>query len=171
MTRARAVVLSLLIVAACDAGLQPTAAPTACPPGFVGVCGTVRLQGAIPESTDVVYVVAYATFPQSRADLFTFQPAAPATPPTLPLGDTTATYILPLPPGRYEWIVAVWKKVGILTPTSADSLLMESGYYRDPADTTLPGAVVVSGAVDSVDFVVDFDNRHPVAYWFPAVRR
>jgi len=71
---------------------------------------------------------------------------------------------LPLPDGRYEWIVAAWKKVGTLTLTPADTaILREAGFYRDPADTSQPGAVTLAGAgVDSVDFVVDLDALHPI---------
>ncbi len=153
-----------LAVPACDGGLAPTPVSGNCPPGFIGICGAVTLRGAVPESTDVVYLVAYETFPTSTAELFTFQPPVP---PTLPLGGAQAFYALPVPPGRYEWVLAVWKKVGTLSPGNADSLLMETGFYRDPADTSRPGVVVVTGATDSVDFVVDFDNRHSISFWFP----
>jgi hypothetical protein len=169
MPRAHAALAALVSAAlaapACDGGLAPVAAPTACPPGFTGICGTITIRGAVPESTDVVYLVAYRTFPTSTTQLFSFVPSVP---PTLPLGGTEAFYTLPVPAGRYEWVLAVWKKVGTLSPGNADSLLMEAGFYRDPADTTRPGVVVVSGAADSIDFVVDFDNRHSISYWFPA---
>lgn len=160
-----------LLVLACDGGLEPEPA-TACSAGVVGICGTVRFRGAIPESTDVVYVIAYPSFPQDQSDLFTFQPAAPATPPILALGDTIATYELRVPPGRYEWVLAVWKKIGVLNPATAEDLLRESGFYRDPADTSRAGVVTVAagGTRDSVDFIVDFDNRHPISYWFPPQR-
>lgn len=153
----------------CDGGLAPVAS---CSPGFTGICGTVRFRGAVPESTDVVLVVAYQTFPQSSAELFTFYPRAPDSPPTLPYGDSIAAYALPVPPGSYAWVLAVWKKLGTLTPATAESLLAESGFYRNPADTALPGSVVVpaGGARDAVDFTVDFDHRHPVSFWFPPAR-
>ena len=58
---------------------------------------------------------------------------------------------------------------GALTPANADSLLREAGFYRDRTDTTRPGVVVVSGTgTDSIDFVVDFTNMHPVSFYFPA---
>lgn len=160
-----ALAIGALVPLGCDGGLQPETAPTACPAGFTGICGTVTFRGTVPDSTDVVYVVAYQSFPTGPADLFTFLPQP--TPPTLPLDSATAFYTLPVPAGRYEWVLAVWKKIGTLTPGNADSLLMESGFYRDPADTSRPGVVVVSGATDSVDFVVDFDHRHSISYWFP----
>ena len=157
---------------ACDAGLAPVAESGGCPPGFSGACGTVTFRGAIPESTQVVYVVAYAQFPQSSTDLLTF---APLSPPVLDLpgspSDTIATYRLPLPADRYEWILAVWKKVGMLTLANADSLLREAGYYRDPANDTLPGVVNVLGGVDSIDLIVDFANMHPVSFYFPPAAR
>lgn len=168
-----AAVTVLGTLAACDGGLAPVTATGGCPSGFVGACGTVTFRGAVPDSTQVVYVVAYASFPQTTTDLLTFAPLAP---PTLDLpggpGDTTATYRLPLPAGRYEWILAVWKKVGVLSLANADSLLREAGFYRDPGNASLPGAVDITGGVDSIDFVVDFGNMHAISFYFPpAVRR
>lgn len=154
--------LALAGALACDGGLQPLGP---CPSGFVGVCGTIRFRGTIPDNTELVWVVAFERFPQSAADLFGFRPSLP---PALPFGDTMATYQLPLPTGTYEWVLAVWKQEGTLTLTNADSLLREAGFYRDPSDPARPGAVIVSGAATgAVDFVVDFDNMHPVSFWFP----
>lgn len=147
---------------ACNGGLEPRAP---CPRGFVGVCGVIQFRGTVPDSTDVVWVVAFAQFPQTSTDLLTFRPVPP---PELPLGASIATYELPLASGTYEWILAVWKKTGSLSLTNADTLLREAGFYRDPADTTRPGVVTVSGgATAGVDFVVDFGNMHAVSYWFP----
>lgn len=157
--------LSAGVAIACNEGLKPQAI---CPPGFQGVCGTVTFRGALPDSTDVVYVVAYATFPQSQSDLFNFQPLPP---PTLRLDSAARAigqpYALPLPNGTYHWVLAAWKKLGALSQQNADSLLREAGYYRNPADTTQPGVVVVNGAATGIDFVVDFTNMHPVSYYFP----
>lgn len=172
MSRTAFRALTALTLLACDAGLAPVPESGGCPPGFVGACGTVTFRGAVPESTQVVYVVAYARFPQSATDLLTFTPLSP---PVLDLpgtpGDTLASYRLPLAPGRYEWILAVWKKIGILTLANADTLLREAGFYRDPANPALPGAVDVMGGVDSIDFVVDFTNMHPVSFYFPPAGR
>lgn len=158
-----------LALLGCDNGLTPRPTPTTCPVGFVGVCGTVTFNGALPASTDVVYVVAYAMFPKSQADLFSFKPFPP---PTLLLDSAARAnpqpYQLSLPSGRYEWVLAAWKQQGTLTPDNADSLLREAGYYRDPADPAKPGVVVVSGTgTDSIDFLVDFTNMHRVSYYFP----
>lgn len=169
MRRLRLLLLASLV--GCNDGLRPTPVPTTCPAGFVGACGTITFRGAVPDSTDALYLVAYAAFPRSASDLFTFVPFPP---PTLPLpaaGDSTVHYTLPLPDGQYQWVLAVWKKVGTLNPAdtaSADSLLREAGYYRDPADTTRPGVVSVNAAgTDHVDFVVDFAHLHSVSYFFP----
>jgi hypothetical protein len=161
-----ALVAAGLALLGCDDGLTPQ--PT-CPVGFVGICGTVTLRGALPESTDVVYIVAYTTFPTSVAELFTFQPLSP---PRLSLDSAARAnpqpYQLPLPNGSYAWVLAAWKKLGVLSLATADSLLREAGYYRNPADTTQPGVVVVNGpGTDSIDFVVDFTNMHPVSFYFP----
>lgn len=148
---------------ACNDGLKPT---PLCQPG--AVCGTITLRGPLPDSTDVIYVVAYQTFPTSINDLFSFQPVPP---PQLRLpatGDSITSYTLPLPSGQYQWVLAVWKKLGTLTIADADTLLREAGYYRDPADSTKPGVVTVNaGGADSVNFVVDFTSMHPVSYYFP----
>jgi hypothetical protein len=152
-----------LTLLGCDDGLTPR------PAAFVGIRGTVTFRGALPDSTDVVYVVAYATFPTSQAQLFSFQPVPP---PTLLLDSasraTPQPYELPLPGGTYDWVLAAWKKQGALSPANADSLLREAGFYRNAADTTQPGVVTVSGTgPDSIDFVVDFANMHPVSFYFP----
>jgi hypothetical protein len=167
MPRARrrcALVATALAALACNQGLEPMAASGACPSGFVGICGTIRIRGAIPDSTDFVIVVAFEQFPQTTGDLFLYEPVPP---PQLPLGDTVATYRLPLARNRYEWILAVWKKQGSFDDTPPDSLLREAGFYRDPTDPAQPGAVIVTGGMSDVDFVVDFDAMHPVSYWFP----
>ncbi len=151
-----------IAVAACNEGLQPT---PICPPGFVGICGIVTFQGALPESTQAVYVVAYHTFPHSRDSLFKFQPSL-ALLQKLPLGGTAASYAIPVEPGRYEWVVAVWQKQGF-TLANADSTLREAGYYRDPADASQPGVVDVGAqAPDSIDFVIDFGQMHPPCHYY-----
>lgn len=167
--------LALAATFACDEGLAPLPEPTTCPAGFVGICGTVTFRGAVPESTAFVYVVAYQTFPQTRAELFSFQPPQTALQP-LRLDTSSAFYTTPLANGRYEWVLAAWVKQGF-TPANADSTLREAGFYRGRggADTTRfgSGIVVVSGAgTDSIDFAVDFTNMHPVSFYFPlAVRQ
>jgi hypothetical protein len=161
--------LALAILAlACNEGLQPVRAPTACPAGFVGICGTVRFRGALPDSTQAVYLVAYPMFPRSRNDLFNFVPLPPQ---SIPTADSTYFYTLGIPPGRYEWVLAAWVKVGFTT-ANADSTLREAGYYRDRADTARPGVVSVFGAgTDSINIVVDFTSMHPISYYFPAAVR
>lgn len=156
--RIRIALLATLASLACDGGLQPE---PGCGTGFVGVCGTVTLRGTVPDSTDGVFVLAYRAFPQTCDEIAGFLPFPP---PQLTLGDTIATYALSLPDGRYEWILAAWKKVGQLTLTPADTaLLREAGFYRDPANAANPGAVNVTGAgVDSIDFLVDLDNLNPI---------
>lgn len=163
----RSALLILVSLLGCNDGLAPRQA--SCPPDFIGICGTVTFRGAIPDSTDVVYVVAYANFPANRDDLFLFKPFPPD---SLPLANVSTSgrqsYRLGLPSGSYAWVLAAWKKVGAFNATNPDSLLREAGYYRDPADTTKAGVVVVSGArTDGIDFVVDFTNMHPVSFYFP----
>ncbi|HUL48735.1 MAG TPA: hypothetical protein VLT79_01835 [Gemmatimonadales bacterium] len=156
----------VLLLAACNGGLEPT--NPACPPGLIGICGTVTFRGRVPDSTAAVYVVAYATFPQSTSDFLNFKPFPP---PALRLpGDTTTLYFAALPSGRYEWVVAAWVKQGVLTTESADSLIYEAGFYRDGGDTTSHGTgiVVVNGTrADSINIVVDFNNMHPISDYLP----
>lgn len=157
--RPAAALLATLAAFACDGGLEPE---PICARRLVGVCGAIRFRGTIPDSTEGVFVAAYATFPQTCNDLI-FQ-RQPFQPPSVPYTDSIALYSLKIPPGEYEWVVAVWKKLGTLTGTAQDTtLLRAAGYFRDAADTTQPGVVTVptGAAVDSVDFVVDFDRLRP----------
>jgi len=168
--RWRAVVAGLGATLACNGGLQPTPAATSCPAGFVGICGTVTFRGAIPDSTAGVYIVAYAHFPQQLSQLTSFTPLIPQ---PLPLpGDSTTFYTVPLPNGRYEWVVAAWRKQGTLNMdfSNADSLFREAGFYKHGTDTTTHGSAIVtvnSSGTDSVNIVVDFGNMHPISYYFP----
>jgi len=162
------VAIAVAAILACNQGLEPALAPTSCPNGFVGVCGTVSFASQLPESTAKVFIVAFDTFPKSQNDLFKFKPQP--SPPTLPLGGPPSFYTLQLPAGRYEWVLAVWQKQGPpLSPSNADSLLRETGFYRDKANPTNPGVVVVPGGTsrDSIDFVVDFGDMHRVCFYFP----
>jgi len=164
LPRARAAVLVLALLS-CNDGLQPVPAPTTCPQHFTGICGHVTFQGAVPDSTKEVVVVAYATLPLSRDDLFNFQPNVVLV-QALPLDTTSAFYAVPLPPGRYEWVLAVWVRQDFSALT-ADSTLKEAGYYRNPADTTLPGVVnVYTQGTDSIDFLIDFDHLHPPCRYY-----
>jgi len=157
VSAAAAVVLAAAL--ACDGGLEPDT-------GFVGISGMLTFNGAVPESTDAVFVVAYQTFPRCRSDLFGFQPPLSRL-QSLPVNRPTVTFELPLANARYEWVLAVWVKQGF-TPFNADATLREAGYYRDPVNPGQPGAVVVTDTVVSgIDFIVDFDNMHPVDFWFP----
>jgi len=142
---------------ACDEGLHPITCS--------GICGTVTFAGAVPESTQAVYIVAYHTFPRSRDSLFNFQPPLPSL-HALPLGGVPTLYNIPVEPGRYEWVLAVWVKQGF-NLTNADSTLRETGYYRDPADTSQPGAVTVAGGpADTINFIVDFAHMHPPCHYY-----
>ena len=149
----------LAVLAACDGGLEPE---RICPPTLVGLCGTLRFRGTIPDSTDNVFMAAYATFPQTCNDLINNR--KPFIPGSVPYTDSLAQYSVELPPGTYQWVVAVWKKQGRLTVTAADTALLRvAGYYRDPADTAQPATVTipVGGTAGNVDFVVDFDHLRP----------
>jgi hypothetical protein len=157
-----AAIAASLALLGCNDGLTPSGS---------GICGSVTFHGSLPDSTDVVYLVAYPSFPRSQADLFTFQPSQP---PILLLDSAARAvpqgYQMAVPPGRYAWVLAAWKKQGALMPTNADSLLREAGYFRDPADTSQPGSVTVNRyCTTGIDFVVDFTNMHPVSYYFPTV--
>jgi hypothetical protein len=165
--RARTAFVALVSGLACNGGLDPLATPTTCPPGQVEICGTITFRGTVPDSTQAVYVVAYHTFPRSRDSLFNFQPPLLEL-QRLPLDRTSAFYAIPVTTGRYEWIAAVWVKQGF-TLANADTTLRETGYYRDPADSTQPGVVMVTAqGADSIDFVVDFAQMHaPCSYYAP----
>ena len=158
--RPAALVVAVLAAAlACDAGLEPE---PICARSLIGVCGTIRFSGTIPDSTDNVFVAAYASFPQTCNDLiFNRQPFIPS---SVPYTDSVTLYSITLLPDQYEWVLAVWKKVGQLQLNAADTALLRvAGYYRSPADTSLPGTVIVpsGGVADSVDFRVNFDSMKP----------
>jgi hypothetical protein len=156
---AAALVAVVAAALACDAGLEPE---PICARGLIGVCGTIRFSGTIPDSTDNVFVATYATFPQTCNDLIFNR--LPFIPSSVPYTDSVVPYSVPLPPGPYEWVLAVWKKIGNLTLTAQDTTLLRvAGYYRDPADSTQPGAVTVpsGGAIGDVDFRVNFDSLRP----------
>lgn len=147
------------VVAACGGGLEPE---PICAPALVGVCGTVRFRGTIPDSTDNVFIAAYVTFPQTCNELINNR--RPIIPGSVPYTDSVAAYSVPLDPGAYHWLVAVWKKVGALTLSPADTALLRvAGYYRDPADSTQAGVVTVpaGASVGDIDFVVHFDSLRP----------
>jgi hypothetical protein len=149
----------IAVVAACGGGLEPE---PICAPTLVGVCGTLRFRGTIPDSTDNVFIAAYATFPQTCNDLINNR--QPFIPGSVPYTDSAAAYSVELPPRAYAWVVAVWKKIGNLTLSPADTALLRvAGYYRNPADTSQPGVVTVpaAAAAGDIDFVADFDNLRP----------
>ena len=150
--------LAAVAVLACNEGLRPTTCS--------GMCGTVTFNGAVPESTMAVYIVAYHTFPHSRDSLFNFQPPLGPLLQPLPLNGVPTFYDIPVQTGRYEWVLAVWVKQGF-NLSNADSSLREAGYYRAPADTSQPGVVTVSTAgTSSIDFLVDFAHMHPPCHYY-----
>jgi len=147
---------------ACDGGLEPESIPPICGPSLVGVCGTVRFRGTIPDSTDNVFIAAYGTFPQNCTDLINNR--RPVIPGAVPYRDSAAAYSVALSPGTYQWVLAVWKKIGTLTLSPSDTALLRvAGYYRNPTNSTQPGVVTVPGgaAVHAIDFLVDFDSLRP----------
>ncbi len=148
--------LLVAVVMACGRGLEPE---PVCAPTLVGVCGRLQFRGTIPDSTDNIFMAAYLTFPQTCSDLILNR--RPVFPGSVPYTGASAAYGVPLDPGDYHWVLAVWKKRGQLTLSAADTALLRvAGYYRNLADTTQPGVVTVpSGArADSINFVVNFDN-------------
>src|SRR5258708_32304864 len=149
----------LVVLAACGRGLEPE---PICAPDLVGLCGTLRLRGTVPDSTDAVFIAAYLTVPQTCNDLINNR--RPIVPGSVPYTDSAAAYSVALDPGSYHWIVAVWKKVGSLTISPQDTALLRvAGYYRNPANSTTPGVVPVphGPAAGGIDFVVNFDSLRP----------
>src|SRR5204863_7750509 len=133
----RKILLLVTVVAACGSGLEPE---PICARSLVGLCGTVRFRGAVPANTENVFIAAYLMFPQTCTDLINNR--RPVIPGSVPFTDSVAAYSVPLSPGTYEWVLAVWKKPGTLTLTPADTqYLRVAGYYRSPADSTQRGSV------------------------------
>ena len=155
----RTALLLAALLTACGGGLEPE---PICAPSLVGLCGTVRFRGSVPANTENVFIAAYLQFPQTCNDLIGNR--QPLIPGSVPFTDSLALYSVALPPGTYHWVLAVWKKPGTLTLTPADTqYLRVAGYYRSPADSTLPGNVTVrpGASAGDVDFVVDFDKLRP----------
>jgi len=149
----------LVATTACGGGLQPE---PICGTSLIGVCGTIRFRGPIPDSTDNVFVAAYATLPQTCNELIANR--QPFIPGSVSYTDSVADYSVALQPRTYAWVLAVWKKTGTLTLTPADTALLRvAGYYRNPADSTLPGVVTVpdGSAAANIDFRVEFDSLRP----------
>lgn len=157
----RKVLLLVAVVMACDGGLEPE---PICAPSLVGLCGTLRFRGTIPDSTDNVFIAAYVSFPQTCTDLINNR--KPVIPGSVPYTDSAAAYSVALDPATYHWVLAVWKKLGNLTLSPQDTALLRvAGYYRDPTDSTLPGMVTVpsggGAAPGDIDFVANFDSMRP----------
>ena len=155
----RKILLLVAVVTACGGGLEPE---PICAPTLVGLCGTLRFRGTVPDSTDNVFIAAYVTLPQTCTDLINNR--RPIVPGSVPYTDTAAAYGLALDPGTYHWVVAVWKKVGNLTVSPQDTTLLRvAGYFRSPADSTQPGTVTVptGAAAGDIDFVANFDSLRP----------
>ena len=152
-----ALAVAIAVLTGCNGGLHPIACS--------GICGTVTFSGAVPDSTQAVYIVAYHTFPHSRDSLFNFRPSLGSL-QALPLGGAPTFYDISVEPGRYEWVLAVWVKQGF-SLANADSTLREAGYYRDPADTARPGVVTVTTqGTGAIDFLIDFGHMHPPCHYY-----
>lgn len=157
--RAALGIVLLAAVTACGKGLEPE---PICARDLIGICGTLHFRGSIPPNTDNVFIAAYATFPQTCNELIVNR--QPFIPSSVPFTDSVAQYSVSLLPGNYAWVLAVWKKVGSLTLTPADTALLRvAGYYRNRSDTTLAGSITVpgNGAGGDIDFVVDLDHLRP----------
>lgn len=156
-------IVALTAVAAassgCDAGLQPE---PVCATSLIGLCGRLRFQGTVPANTDNVFVAAYLNFPQTCLDVINNR--QPIIPGSVPFTDSATDYSIALPPGTYHWVLAVWKKPGPFTLTVDDTQLVRvAGYYRNPADSSQPGSVLVpnGAAAADINFVVNFDSLRP----------
>jgi hypothetical protein len=165
--RAAGIVAALLapLALACDGGLKPEPANANCPSG---ICGVVHFRGAVPDSTQWVRVVVYATIPTNVNQLISFAGFSDV----LPRGADSAFYsccLTSLPSGTYRWVLIVWQKIGALDVVSAPDLLREIGAYQDPADTTQFGTVVVppGGGVGGIDMVADYGKMRSISDFFP----
>src|SRR6266480_3050330 len=127
----RKVWLVIVVLIACG-GLEPE---PICAPNLVGLCGTLRFRGTVPDSTDAVFIAAYLTLPQTCNDLINNR--RPVVPGSVPYTDSAAAYSVAIDPGTYHWIVAVWKKLGALTISPQDTALLLVG-----ASIAIPGTTL-----------------------------
>src|SRR6266496_2463586 len=79
----RKVWLVIVVLIACG-GLEPE---PICAPNLVGLCGTLRFRGTVPDSTDAVFIAAYLTLPQTCSDLIDNR--RPVIPGSVPYTDST----------------------------------------------------------------------------------
>ena len=166
MRLSSAAVLLLPLALGCDGGLKPELSSAYC---ATGICGTIHFLGAVPDSTEWVRVVVYASIPANASQLTTFAGFSDV----LPLGVDSARYaccLLSLPAGTYAWVLVVWKKLGALDVTTAPALLREVGAYQNPADTTQFGVVAVpsGGGIGGIDMVADYGKMRSISDFFPA---
>ena len=129
---------------ACEEGLEPVP--------FQGVSGRISFLGRPPANTEWVRLVVYREIPAAEAGFF--PPNLVLFSDPLPL-DSAADFVLPLAPGTYRWLPAVWKEEGL--PLSAESLRV-LGWYTAGEGFDAPAALTVSAEVESagIEIVADF---------------
>lgn len=146
--------------AACDGGLEP--AP------FVGIQGVATLQGTPPDQTHWLRLIVLRELPASAEEFdvpWVIKNLAAFTEP-LPLEAAAVPFHIPLPPGEYAWLLAVWKELGPLDATT----VREAGTYygpNDPADGPAAFQVAPGRETPDLDLTVNFDAMRSLDEIFP----
>ena len=150
--------LIVLVPLGCDSGLAPETALV--PPH--GLSGTIYFSHWPPaDSLKDLRLVAFRNYPSGNIVSEILSGNARYTDTLKPFGTDSIRYTLnlePLPPGSYHYI-AVAQQYGMNLYTDWRVV----GLYRDRADTTRPGTVVVpeGETVKGIDIMVDFRKVIP----------
>lgn len=147
-----AVWLSLWLAFSCtDHGLEPVTE---------GISGRITYVGAWPDSTEWVRLAVFKKLPASALDILRNPPVFSD---TLPRFVGTYDYtLIPLDPGRYEWVVLAWKPKKRFA-TSDFSGLDTLGMYTDPNNPRIPRAIEVprQQLLSGINIVADFSVLLP----------
>ena len=160
-------IILCLLLASCDAGLAPP------PPIELGFSGTVYFTpGSWPSRDSLVGLMIFASeiYPldsaMAFAGLFSDPPTIFVYPSMseslLPFSADSISYSFPLRSGTYKYIGVV-QQISSDLKTRGMRVFRVVGFYKDAADLSQPGSVVVndSSQVKEINIQVDFRNPPP----------
>jgi hypothetical protein len=153
-----------LLLVACDGGLAPP------PPVELGFSGTVHFTpGSWPPSDSLVSIMIFASkiYPLDSATvfagLFSNPPSIflyPDIGKSLPFFVDSISYLFPLRSGTYKYIGVV-QQISSDLFTRGIRVFRVVGFYKDPANLSQAGSVIVNDNSQVIDINVDVDFRNP----------